>query len=88
MELKGQTDDVVVAVKDISSEIKGDVKKVEIEGYNYYDGDTFLSTGTKDILKSANGDGTITLSPPYRYREGMGDTTVVVTPRRACIRCL
>ncbi len=79
MELKGQTDDVVVAVKDISSEIKGDVKKVEIEGYNYYDGDTFLSTGTKDILKSANGDGTITLSPPYRYREGMGDTTVVVT---------
>ena len=79
VELLDKIDDVDVNVADISSDIKGTVQSVVIEGYNYYNGDTYERTGTKDILKSAAENGTITLSPPYRYREGMGDTTVVIT---------
>lgn len=79
LELLDKIDDVDVNVADISSDVKGTVQSVVIEGYNYYNGDTYERTGTKDILKSAAENGTITLSPPYRYREGMGDTTVVIT---------
>ena len=77
LELKGNKE-ITVNVSDISAEIKGTVQSVVIDKYNFYNGDTFDKTGEKDILKSVSGS-TITLAPPYRYREGMGEMQATIT---------